>query len=72
MTRKPPQEWLIGSLSPSKDGKHYQLPAQNFPTPTRVCNAAMPNAEPGEISRLMQATIRPGSDHRHPSRGLGC
>jgi len=66
--------WNLGALSPSKRGTvaDYQLPAQNFPPPSRVCNSMMPAAEPGEITRLMSCPVRPGSDVRHPSRGIGC
>lgn len=71
MSRSKPQpEWRLGSLSPSKPGKHYILPPQFFPIPDRFNNASM--REPLDMSRMWTAPHRPGSDHDHPSHGIGC
>lgn len=65
--RKPQQEWLIGSLSPSKEGRNYVLPPQHFQPVTRVCNAS--SRDPLPPTRMQ--SVRPGADDhkRHPSRG---
>lgn len=64
-----PKPWLLGSLSPSKDGANYILPQQNFPEPTRICNASARGIYTGPAWNT-----REGSEiHRSlPSRGIGC
>lgn len=72
MKPRNPPAWSIGELSPSKAGtvKHYMPPPLNLPTPTRVCNASV--RESLNLAALWSGCVmRPGSDHRHPSRGEG-
>jgi hypothetical protein len=65
----------LGPLSHRSSGSGHFMPAPaSFPTPTRVTNSMMPTAEPGQITRLMTATVRPGalSFMECRSRGTGC
>lgn len=75
MTKRKPKPWLIGGLSPSnKTGaKHFVLPAQDFPVPTKVCNAA--SQKPLQLQQMWAGSSeRPGChDHaKFRSRGTGC
>lgn len=63
----------IGPLSRRGTGQHWVGPQQDFSQASRVCNAAMPDAAPGEITKIMAGVQRPGSDHKAiKSRGAGC
>lgn len=72
--KHPNVKCAIGTLSNKGTGaKHYSPPRVQLDVPGRVTNAAMPNAQPGEITKIMTGVQRPGSDHRHlKSRGAGC
>ena len=73
MTRKQPT-LSIGPLSTRGTGQHFAAQVHSFDAPDRHCNSLMPTAAPGEITRLMTATVRPGSLRfmEFPSVGQGC
>lgn len=62
MTRKSKPMLQIGSLSAkSREMPHYIPNDHTFDAPTRVCNASMGRAAPGEITKLMTSAVRPGA-----------
>lgn len=69
MSKKPVPEWRLGALSPSKEGRNYFLPPQEFPVPDRFCNASM--REPLDMRKHWTSPPRPGSQQHAQYRTLG-
>ena len=62
MSRRP-KPIPMGPLSANSSHMPHLLGEHSFSdyVPTRVCNASMAQAAPGEITRLMTAAVRPGA-----------
>lgn len=63
MTRHAKAMLAIGPLSKNSTTLPHYIPNDHtFDAPTRVCNASMAQAAPGEITKLMASTaVRPGA-----------